>query len=272
MTRIAVFDSGLGGLTVLEALRRALPGVAITYVADNAAFPYGPKPEAVVRDRVVDVIGALLARETPDAVVVACNTASTAALAALRAAYPAVPFVGTVPAIKPAAERSRSRIIGLLATPGTVNRPYIDDLAARFAADCTVVRVGAPNLAALAEAKLRGQAPPPEAVATDIAPLFAVSRLDAVVLGCTHYPLLLPEFEALAPWPVAWIDSADAVARQTARVVAGRDRTSGPNRSYVTAPAPELLAPLVPVGLPEPALLDGITGSGPDRDAYCFSS
>ena len=109
MPRVAVFDSGLGGLTVLAAIRRTLPGVAVTYVADNAAFPYGPLSEAAVSARVLAVIGALLAREPVDAVVIACNTASTAALAALRAAFPAMPFVGTVPALKPAAQVTRAR-------------------------------------------------------------------------------------------------------------------------------------------------------------------
>lgn len=241
MPRIAVFDSGLGGLTVLEAVRRHVPDASITYVADSAAFPYGPKPEGEVRERVVAVIGALLRHEAPDVVVVACNTASTAALAALRAAYPHIPFVGTVPALKPAALATRSGVIGLLATPGTVHRPYIDDLIARFAAGCRVVRVGAPALAALAEGKLRGVPPPPGAVATEIAPLFEEPGLDVVVLGCTHYPLLRADLEAAAPWPVLWVDSADAVARQTARVLtdrASRHSTSPKapeSRCFVTA-------------------------------------
>lgn len=259
MTRIAVFDSGLGGLTVLEAIRHAVPGAVISYVADNAGFPYGPRPEAEVRARVQAVIGALLAVDPPNVVVIACNTASTAALAALREAHPHLPVVGTVPAIKPAAERSRSRVIGLLATPGTVNRAYIDDLAARFAADCTLVRVGAADLAALAEAKMRGEPVARAAVAANIAPLFAVPGLDVVVLGCTHYPLLRAEFEALAPWPVAWIDSAQAVARQTARQVAALPasvaRHGGDDRCWMTAPSPDLRHPLSRFGLPDPVLL-----------------
>lgn len=272
MPRLAVFDSGLGGLTVLAAIRRALPGVAVTYVADSAAFPYGPRPEAEVRARVVAVVGAVLAdaaaRDAPvDAVVIACNTASTAALEALRAAFPDVPFVGTVPAIKPAAEATRSGVIGLLATPGTVDRPYIDALAARFAAGRTLVRVGAPRLAALAEGKLRGTAPPVGAVAAEIAPLFDAPGLDVVVLGCTHYPLLRPELQAAAPWPVAWLDSADAVARQAGRVLVDRGFTedsaavAGGDRCLLTALAPGLLAPLAGAGLPPPGLLDGIDGA-----------
>lgn len=245
MPRVVVFDSGLGGLTVLEAIRRALPGVAVTYVADNAAFPYGPLSEATVSARVLAVIGTLLAREPVDAVVIACNTASTAALAALRTAFPAMPFVGTVPALKPAAQATRSGVIGLLATPGTVHRPYIDALAAEVAGGCWVVRVGAPRLATLAEGKLRGIAPPSGAVAAEIAPLFDDPLLDVVVLGCTHYPLLRRELIAAAPRPVLWLDSADAVARQTARVLAGAGGTaSGADRCFLTAPAPDMHAPL----------------------------
>lgn len=264
MPRVAVFDSGLGGLTVLAAIRRQLPGVAITYVADSAAFPYGPKPEAEVRDRVVAVIGALLRHEAaadgpPDAVVIACNTATTAALEALRHAFPQVPFVGTVPALKPAAETTRSGVIGLLATPGTVHRPYIDALAARVAAGCTLVRVGAPALAALAEAKLRGRAPPPAAVAAEIAPLFADPRLDVVVLGCTHYPLVLPEMHAVAPRPVQWLESAAAIARQTARVLPVAAVPSlapaGGDRGLVTAGQADQAAPLARFGVPYPGLL-----------------
>ncbi|MFA7431704.1 MAG: glutamate racemase [Rhodospirillaceae bacterium] len=257
MPHVAVFDSGLGGLTVLEAIRRTLPGVAITYVADNAAFPYGPKPEAEVRARVVSVIGALLAVETPDAVVIACNTASTAALGALRETFPGMPFVGTVPALKPAAEVTRTGVIGLLATPGTVHRPYIDDLAARVAAGCRIVRVGAPRLATLAEGMLRGIAPPPGAVAAEIAPLFNDPLLDVVVLGCTHYPLLRQALQEAAPRPVHWLDSADAVARQTVRLcgTAAGAVVQTSNRCLLTKGAADMAAPLVLVGLDRPVLL-----------------
>lgn len=255
MPRVAVFDSGLGGLTVLAALRRHIPEAAFTYVADSAAFPYGPKTEAAVRARVLAVIAALLRHEPVDAVVIACNTASTAALDALRQTHPDVPFVGTVPAIKPAAEATRSGVIGLLATPGTVHRPYIDALAARVAAGRTLVRVGAPVLAVLAEGKLRGSAPDPSAVAAEIAPLFIEPRLDVVVLGCTHYPLLRPELEAAAPRPVAWLDSAAAVARQARRVLPAAAASSRGDHCLVTARHGDLLAPLVCAGLPEPDLL-----------------
>jgi glutamate racemase len=163
----------------------------------------------------------LIAAGRPDVVVVACNTASTLALTSLRGAF-TVPFVGTVPAIKPAAERTTSRIIGVLATPGTVNREYTQALIHTFAFHCRVLLHGAPRLAGLAEAKLKGVALDLSAVHDEIRPVFRGrngQRTDTVVLGCTHYPLLLPELEAASPWPVTFIDPAPAIARRVANVV-----------------------------------------------------
>jgi glutamate racemase len=220
--RILLFDSGLGGLTVARAVRAALPDAHYLYGADNAAFPYGAWDEPRLVERILAVMGRLIAEARPDVVVVACNTASTLALARLRAAY-TVPFVGTVPAIKPAAELTRSRIIGVLATPGTVNREYTQGLIHTFAHHCHVILHGAQHLAGLAEAKLRGTAPDLAAIAGEIRPVFRRSearRTDTVVLGCTHYPLLLPELEAASPWPVAFIDPAPAIARRVASLVA----------------------------------------------------
>lgn len=221
--RVLVLDSGVGGLSILRELRRQLPGVETIYVADSGGFPYGVLGEDALLGRLEGILAGLLPKAEPDAVVIACNTASTLALPRLRERF-ALPFVGCVPAIKPAAERSRTRTIGLLATPATVGRAYVGDLIARFAADCCVVAVGAERLAALAEAKLRGHVIDPDEVRAEVAPLFAASQpgdLDAVVLGCTHYRFLLEELQAVAPWPVAWLDPAEAVARQTQRVLAG---------------------------------------------------
>lgn len=220
--RILLFDSGLGGLTVARAVRGLLPDAHYLYGADIAAFPYGAWDEPLLVERIVAVMARLIAEARPDVVVVACNTASTLALARLREVF-AVPFVGTVPAIKPAAEQTTSRIIGVLATPGTVNRDYTRALIDTYAFHCTVVLHGAPHLAALAEARLMGAAPDPAAVRREIAPVFrrrAGRRTDTVVLGCTHYPLLLPELEAASPWPVSFIDPAPAIARRVAGIVA----------------------------------------------------
>ncbi len=218
---ILVFDSGLGGLTVHAEIVKAVPDAHMIYVADDAAFPYGRLTPEVCTNRVVEVIGTMLARHHPTLVVIACNTASTVALPALRAAY-AVPFVGTVPAVKPAAALSRSRMISILGTPGTVSREYTHDLIIEHAADCRVSLVGAPNLARLAEAYLRGGAVSDAEVLAEIAPCFKEkdgARTDAIALACTHYPLLLDVYRRIAPWDVTWVDPAPAIARRVVNLL-----------------------------------------------------
>jgi glutamate racemase len=213
---ILVFDSGLGGLTVHAEIISALPDARYIYIADDAAFPYGRLTPEVCAARVVAVIGHMIVRFQPDIAVIACNTASTVALPALRAAF-AIPFVGTVPAVKPAAALSRSRMISILGTPGTVSREYTHDLIIQHAADCRVSLVGAPNLARLAEAHLRGEAVSDADVLAEIAPCFKEkdgTRTDAIALACTHYPLLLDVYRRVAPWEVTWVDPAPAIARR----------------------------------------------------------
>jgi glutamate racemase len=214
--RILLFDSGMGGLTVAAAVRAAEPRATLIYAADNAAFPYGAWDEPQLVRRIVAVIGRLIAATRPDLVVIACNTASTLALAALREHYK-VPFVGTVPAIKPAAEQTKSGLIGVLATPGTVNREYTKTLIHTYAYHCKVFLHGAKRLAEIAEAKLKGQGVDRQELETEIAPVFRKRderRTDVVVLACTHYPLLLDEIRQAAPWPVTYIDPAPAIARR----------------------------------------------------------
>ncbi len=232
--RILVFDSGLGGLTVFREISRAMPGADLVYAADDAGFPYGAWTADDLVWRVVAVVRRLIAETTPDVAVVACNTASTLVLPHLRAAFPHLPFVGTVPAIKPAAERSRSRMISVLATPGTVARDYTRDLISSFAADCSVELVGSKHLARLAEEFMHGAVVPDEAIAAEIAPCFverAGVRTDEIVLACTHYPLLIEQFRRLAPWPVEWIDPAPAIARQVARVLESRPHAEEARRA-----------------------------------------
>jgi glutamate racemase len=216
--RILVFDSGLGGLTVYAEIRRARPLAAYVYAADDAAFPYGQIYGPVLLARVEEVVARLVERHVPDVVVIACNTASTLVLPHLRANFPDLPFVGTVPAVKPAAACSESKLISVLATPGTVQRDYTHDLIREYAAHCEVTLVGSTRLAPLAEAFMRGEAVSDGEIAEEIAPGFATlggdRRTDAIVLACTHYPLLMRQFERLAPWPVAWIDPAPAIARR----------------------------------------------------------
>lgn len=213
---VLVFDSGIGGLTVLREARVLIPERRFVYVADDAAFPYGDWREQALRDHLVALMGRLLQEHDPVLCLVACNTAFTIAGAALRAAYPQTPFVGTVPAIKPAAERTRSGLVSVLATPGTVRRDYTHGLIQSFASCCQVQLVGSVRLAGMAEAYMRGQSVPDAEIAAEIADCFVQKdgrRTDIVVLGCTHYPFLVNVFRRLAPWPVDWLDPAEAIAR-----------------------------------------------------------
>jgi glutamate racemase len=220
--KILVFDSGLGGLTVSVEVARLLPDAQIIYAADNAAFPYGELGEDALVARVLAVMDRLISLCGPDAVVIACNTASTLTLPHLRAKFPEIPFIGTVPAIKPAASESRSGLISVLATPGTVARDYTRELVRTYAAHCAVTLAGSHVLAPLAEAFMQGKNVSDAALAREIAPAFVMEgdlRTDCIVLACTHYPLLLRHFERLAPWTVAWIDPAPAIARRTGHVL-----------------------------------------------------
>jgi glutamate racemase len=226
---ILVFDSGIGGLSVLRAIRERLPEARFLYVADDAAFPYGDWGEAALREHIVALMGTLISRHRPAAVVIACNTASTLVLPALRERFD-LPFVGTVPAIKPAAEQTRSGVVAVLATPGTIARDYTRDLIRSFAQTCHVRLVGAPELARVAEAHLRGDPIDRSLVAAQIAPSFVElegRRTDIVVLACTHYPFLVDVLADLAPWPVRWLDPAPAIARRLATVIGGRTISSG---------------------------------------------
>jgi glutamate racemase len=216
---ILVFDSGLGGLTVLREIVAARPDAHYVYVADDAFFPYGHHGEAQIIARVVPLIGELIASHAPDLVVIACNTASTLVMSHLRSAY-TLPFVGTVPAIKPACAQSRTKRVSVLGTKGTVQREYTRALIRDFAQGCEVTLVGSPELASLAENALSGNEVSDAAIAAELAPCFvgdphdARARTDAIVLACTHYPLLLDRLIRLAPWPVDWIDPAPAIARR----------------------------------------------------------
>ncbi len=216
---ILVFDSGLGGLTVFREIVRLRPGARYIYVADDAYFPYGQHTEEEIIARVVPLVGDLIAEHAPDLAVIACNTASTLVMTHLREAY-TVPFVGTVPAIKPACALSKTKRVSVLGTRGTVKREYTRALIRDFAQGCDVTLVGAENLASLAEAALRGEQVSDEAIAAEIAPCFVNgqdidgAKTDTVVLACTHYPLLNSRMIALAPWVVDWIDPAPAIARR----------------------------------------------------------
>jgi len=242
--RILVFDSGVGGLSVLSEIRRRLPCCEFIYACDNGAFPYGVKEENELVLRVDAVLKALIAQISPDIVVIACNTASTVALPHIRAHF-SKPVIGVVPAIKPAALASSSRVIGLLATPATIARPYTRNLIEEFAADCSVIPVGSSDLVSMAEAKLRGVTPSIPDLARIIAPIFTDERTDTVVLACTHFPLLKSELALAAPRQVQWIDSGEAIARRVASFTGEPERVEG---------------------IPLPAFTCWLTGNGPEID------
>jgi glutamate racemase len=242
---ILVFDSGVGGLSVLAHIRAALPQAPIVYAADNAGYPYGTKSEAEIAARVPALLGRLAERYHPRLIVIACNTASTIALNHVRSALD-LPVVGTVPAIKPAAQASKTRTIGVLGTEATIRQPYVDNLVAEFARDCRVLRHGSPELVDLAEAKLRGTPPPPKAVKSALEGLYGKAfggQIDAVVLACTHFPLLADEIRAASPAKVTLVDSGEGIARRTAHLCTDQswpDRPSG--RAVFTRPDPEIAA------------------------------
>jgi glutamate racemase len=248
---VLFFDSGVGGLSVLGPTRALLRHAPIIYAADSAAFPYGTRPEEEIATRVPALLGRLVERYRPRLAVIACNTASTIALGHVRAALE-IPVVGTVPAIKPAAERSKTRVIGVLGTEATVRQPYVDDLAKRFAADCEVLRHGSAELVQLAEAKLGGQPVDSNAVLAAVEPLAERSDMDVVVLACTHFPLLADELQKVLPH-AAQLDGGPGIARRIAHLTRGQPWPVHPpsGMAVLTGPPPtgQLASALARFGL-----------------------
>jgi glutamate racemase len=215
---LLIFDSGVGGLSVVGAVRALLPTAPIVYAADSAFYPYGTKRAEEIDARVPALLGRLAERFDPELIVIACNTASTIALDTVRSALD-LTIVGTVPAIKPAAAVSKSRVIGVLGTDATVVQPYVDRLAAEFASDCTILRHGSARLVELAEAHLRGQKPDSgeyRAILDGLLSQPGGAEMDTVVLACTHFPLVQDQLEAAAPRPLAFVDGKEGIARRVA--------------------------------------------------------
>ncbi len=244
---VLVIDSGVGGLSICQDLVDDDLPVRLVYVADNAWFPYGLLEEERLTERLIAIADAMLPWHQPDLVVLACNTVSTLVLPVLRERYH-VPFVGVVPAIKPAAALSLTRCIGLLATPATVRRPYTDQLIADFASDCEVVRVGRNELVVEAERLFKGERVSPSVVSEVLEP-FRVThegkKVDTIVLGCTHFPLLRPYLADALPG-VNWVDSGQAIARRVASLLADTFRGAPEIKSkhiehtvYFTGQVPE---------------------------------
>jgi len=238
---ILIFDTGIGGLTVLREARVLMPSHRFVYVADDMAFPYGAWDEPELLERMALLFGEMIGQYRPGIIVIACNTASTLAIDHLRKTYPGQTFVGTVPAIKPAAERTVSGLVSVLATPGTVARQYTRDLIGQYASKCHVRLVGSENLAALAETYMRDGFVDEDAVRAEIEPCFVEredKRTDIVVLACTHYPFLANRMRKTAPWPVDWIDTSEAIARRAlilARDLAGPEKQDEPDVAFFTS-------------------------------------
>lgn len=248
---ILFFDSGVGGLSVLGPTRALLPTAPIVYAADSAGFPYGKRSEEELAKRVPALLTRLAERFAPRLIVIACNTASTIALDHARAALD-IPIVGTVPAIKPASELSKTRVIGVLGTEATVRQPYVDDLAARFAADCTIVRHGSPELVELAEAKLKGEPAIVDMVRAAVMPMVEKApAMDVMVLACTHFPLLADEIAKAFPG-IAQVDGSAGIARRIAHLTRGQrwPETAQPGMAvFTSAPPPSLTQSLSRFGL-----------------------
>lgn len=242
MGHALIFDSGVGGLSVVAEIRKRLPKLRMTYAADDMFRPYGEKTEAQLKARLPRLLWELTETVAPDIIVIACNTASTSALAEIRALID-IPVIGVVPAIKPAAKASKTKTIAVLGTPGTVKRKYVGGLIEDFASDCHVILKGSVNLVEIAEKKLSGEAVDLGGIKTEIAPLFEGRRgadIDAVVLACTHFPLLKDELSACVTQSVQWIDSGAAIAKRVEDVMAGlktlRPAQTGPELALLIGP------------------------------------
>lgn len=214
--RVLVLDSGIGGLSVASQIRRRIPAARLYYLADTDYYPYGLKTERELINRVTLLIAWILRQHSINIVVVACNTASTVVLDALRSRFN-MPFVGVVPAVKPAALLSKSGIVGVLATKGTVNRQYTANLIRNFASNCDVFLYGSQLLVDMAEHKLQGHVIDQSVINQEMQCLTGQagqSGMDTVVLACTHFPLLIPELKLAAPHIRHWVDSGEAIARR----------------------------------------------------------
>lgn len=218
---IGVFDSGVGGLSVLREIRQLLPNETLLYVADSGHVPYGEKSPEYIRERCVLITEHLLAQGAK-ALVLACNTATAAAAAELRERYPHLPIVGMEPAVKPAAAATRSGVVGVLATTGTLKSAKFAALLDRFANDVRVITQPCPGLVERIEAGELQAAATRELLQGYVTPLLA-EGCDTLILGCTHYPFLRPLLGELVPPSVTLIDTGAAVARQLQRLLAQHD-------------------------------------------------
>lgn len=233
---ILLYDSGMGGLTIYDAIRQTLPNARYLYCFDNAYFPYSEKSEALLIERAVHIVGRIAEMHPLDLVVVACNTASTVVLPALRERF-AFPIVGTVPAIKVAAARSKTKTIGLLATKGTVSRPYVDHLIAQHAADCIVEKLGTTDLVEIVEEKQQTGHVDMARLTQVVEPWLHHPTLDTVILGCTHFPLVKAELQQILPNVPYFVDPNNGIAQRVNALLAESpiSRPFAENAAYCTA-------------------------------------
>lgn len=221
--RIGVFDSGVGGLSILESIKRRLPQATYFYCCDSKNFPYGTKTDAEVIALTTAACRSFVERAKLEILVIGCNTASTVALPSVRSSV-ACPVVGVVPAVKPAAHKSVTKCFGVIATKAASKSAYLSDLVAQFADGCEARICGSSAMVDMAERKIRGGDVDLEQLKNEIAPLFrledpAARKIDTIVLGCTHFPLLRFELAQVAPWDVEWIDSGDAIAARVLQLL-----------------------------------------------------
>ncbi len=216
---ILFFDSGVGGFSVYSEVKKLLPTHHYLYCFDNAGFPYSEKSEQEIIERTLRICQRIDRDYPLDLIVIACNTASTVVLPILRQHFDC-PIVGTVPAIKPAAEISQTKHIGLLATKGTVKRPYVDDLISNYASHCQVEKLGSTRLAEIAEQKLHGDAVDLVALNNELKPWQKMADLDTLILGCTHFPLIRQEIQDCLPQVKYFMDPGKAIAQRVQHLLA----------------------------------------------------
>lgn len=244
---VGVFDSGVGGLSVLAEIERLLPAESLLYVADAGHIPYGEKSPEFIRERCI-LVAEFFRAQGAKALVVACNTATVAAVADLRQRYPAWPIVGMEPAVKPAAAATRSGVVGVLATTGTLQSAKFAALLDRFASDVRVVTQPCPGLVELIETGDLHSDTLRELLSGYVAPLLAAG-CDTIILGCTHYPFLKPMLATLLPPEVVLIDTGAAVARQLQRLLTQNELlASGPagQVQFWTSACPKSLRNILP--------------------------
>ncbi|WP_395496565.1 glutamate racemase [Arsenophonus endosymbiont of Lipoptena cervi] len=216
---ILIFDSGVGGLSIYRKVKKLLPNLNYIYAFDNAAFPYGKKSSEFIINRIVQYINQIEKKHKLSLVIIACNTASTVSLPILRNNFQ-YPIIGVVPAIKTARKLTRNGIIGLLATEATINGNYIKELIKKFAIDCKVIKIASPELVELAEQKFYGQVILKKELIRIVKPLLKLKESpDTIVLGCTHFPLLLTEFKKIFLDNINFVDSGFAIAKRVVHLI-----------------------------------------------------